>query len=97
MQSQCVAHHVRNDDVTFDLMDREEQQRDPDRRDRMDDERIEERRDRPEPRSKVGNELRDRDERAEEECVLLPVGKPSEHAEEPQAHAGARADDQRDE
>jgi len=40
MQSQRAPHHVRDDDVTLDLMDRQEQQCDPDRRDRMDDERI---------------------------------------------------------
>ena len=35
VQPQRVAHHVRDDDVPLDLVDAEEEQRDPDRRERI--------------------------------------------------------------
>jgi hypothetical protein len=38
--------------VPFDLVDAEEEQRDPDRRDRVHDQRVDERRDRAEPRAR---------------------------------------------
>ena len=83
MQSQSTPHHFRDDDVTFDLMDRQEQQYDPDRRNGIDDERVQKRRNRAEPGSQVWNELGDRDPRTKEQRVLLSVREPPEHAEQP--------------
>ncbi len=73
VQAQRVAHHVRHDDVALDLVDAEEEQRNPERRDRMHDKRVEERRDRAEPRPEVRDHLGDGGQRAEQQRVLLPV------------------------
>src|SRR6476646_440218 len=89
MEPQRVPHHVRDDDVTFDLMDRQEQQKNPDRRGRMDDERVQEWWNRTEPRSQIRNQFGDRNPRTEEQRVLLTAWKPSERTEQPQAHARA--------
>ena len=43
MQAQRVAHHLRHDDVTFELLDAEEEQRDPQRGQRMLHERVQRR------------------------------------------------------
>ena len=83
--------------MAFDLVDREEEQRHPQRRQRMDDERVDERRDRPQPRPEVRDQLGDRNPRAEHERVLLPMRQGADHAQHPEADAGARADDQRHE
>ena len=73
VQAQRVPHHLRDDDVALDLLDAEEEERHPERRERMHDERVDERRRSAEPRAEVGDHLRQRDPRAEEECVLLRV------------------------
>ncbi len=89
MQPQRVAHHVRDDHVPLDLVDPEEEQRDPDRRQRVHDEREDERRDRAEPRPEVRDHLGERDPGAEEQRVLLPVREQAERAERPDPDAGA--------
>ena len=91
MQPQRVAHHLRDDDVSLDLVDDEEEQRDPDRGDRVDGERVEDRRDRTEPRAEVRDQLGHRDQSAEEDRVRVAAREPAEHAEQPQPDAGARA------
>ena len=98
MQSQRVPHHLRDHDVALDLVDREEEQHDPDGRQRVDDQRVEDGRDRAEPRAEVGDQLGDGDPRAEEERVRLEARRqPTDRAEQPQPDARARADDRRHE
>src|SRR5690349_24395242 len=75
VKPQRVAHDVRHDDVTLDLLDAEEEERDPDRGERMHDERVDERRRRAEPRAEIRDHLRERDPCAEEQRVLLRVRK----------------------
>ena len=95
VQAQRAPHHLRHDDVPLDLVDEQEEDDHPHRRERMDEERVENRRHRPEPRAEVGDQLHQRHPRAEEERVAA-AREPAEHAEHPQPDAGARADDQRE-
>src|SRR5580765_1090033 len=62
----------------------------------MHDEGIDERRNRTEPGAEIGNELRDRHPRAEDERVLLPARQRADRTEHPDADARGRPDDQRD-
>ena len=82
--------------MSLDLVDTEEEQRDPGRGDRMHDQCVDERRNRSEPGAEVRDQLGDGNPGPEEQRVLLAARQPAEHAEEPEADAGARADDQRD-
>ena len=85
VQPQRRAHHVRDDDVPLDLVDEQEEQRDPDRRHRVHRERVEERRQRAEPRPEVRDQLGDRDEEPEEQRVRVGAG------DEPERCRAARA------
>ena len=96
MQPQRVRHHVRDDDVPLDLVDEDEERRDPEDRDRVDDERVDRRRHRREPRADVGDHLDHRRPDPEQERVLLGARHEAEHAEQPHAEARARADDRRE-
>ena len=66
VQPQRVRHHVRDDDVTLDLVDEDEEARDPEERDRVDDERVERRGHGREPRPDVRDHLGNGDPGAEE-------------------------------
>src|SRR5689334_6470773 len=57
VKAQGAPHHLRYHDVALELLDAEEQQRDPERRERVLDERVQHRRDRAEPRPDVRDEL----------------------------------------
>ena len=83
--------------MPLDLVDAEEEQKDPERRHRVHDEGVDERRNRAEPRPEIGDQLRDRHPGTEHERVLLAAGQCADRAEEPDADAGARPDDQRHE
>ena len=95
VQPQRAAHHVRHDHVALDLVDAQEEQQDPQRGERIHDEGVDERRDRTEPWTEVRDQLRDRHPRAEYERVLLPARERPDGAEQPDADAGTRPDDQR--
>ena len=58
MQAQRAPHHLRHDDVPLELLDAEEEQRDPERRDRMQDERVQHGRHRAEPRARCTGSTR---------------------------------------
>ena len=96
VEAQRAAHHLRHDDVALELLDAEEEQRDPERRERMLDERVQHRRDRAEPRPDVRDELGDGRPRAERGRVLLPVREQADHPEDPEPEPDAHADDQRE-
>src|SRR5438067_3826919 len=97
MEPQRAAHHLRHDDVSLELLDAEEEERDPERRERVLDEGVEHRRSRAEPRPDVGNELRHAGPGAECRRVLPAVRHQPEQPEDPKAHAATHADDQREE
>ena len=96
VQAQRVAHHLRHDDVALELLDAEEEQRDPERGERVLDERVQHRRDRAEPRPDVRDELGDGRPRAERERVLAAVRQQADQPEDPEPEPDAHADDQRE-
>ena len=81
MQPQRAPHHVRHDDVPLDLVDPEEQERDPERGDRMDDDRVDKRRKRTEPGAEVWDQLGDGHPRAEEDGVRVRARDPAQGPE----------------
>ena len=81
--------------MPLDLVDSEEEERHPERGDRVHDQLVDERRDRSEPGADVGEQLGDRDPRAEEDRIAVSPGRPPDGAQQPEAEAGARPDDQR--
>ncbi len=95
VQAQRAPHHLRHDDVALDLVDAEEEQHHPDRRERVHDERVDQRRDRAEPRARgTGSTSVSATQRAEEQRVVVRAGQEPGDAEDPEAEPGARADDQ---
>ena len=83
VEPQRAPHHLRHDDVTLDLVDAEEEQHDPDHRERMHDERVDHRRDRAEPRAEIGQHLGQRHPGAEEKRVGVGAGQKPGDAEDP--------------
>src|SRR5437016_4485600 len=74
MEAQGAPHDLRHDDVALELLDAEEEERDPERRERVLDERVQHRRDGAEPRPDVRDQLGESRPRAERGRVLLAVG-----------------------
>ena len=86
---------MRRHDVALELLQREEQQRDPDRGQRVLHERDEDRRQRAEHRPDVRHELHERRRTAPKaRAYVRPSGKIPSDPEDPQRDAGARPHDQ---
>ncbi len=96
VEAQRASHHSRHEDVALELLDAEEEERDPERRERVLDERVQHRRDRAEPRPDVRDELGEGRPRAERRRVLPAVRHQAHHPEDPQPEPDAQADDQRE-
>src|SRR6266480_5199212 len=97
MEPQSAPHHFRHDDMPLELLDAEEEKRDPECGERVLHERVQHRRGRPEPRPDVRDELGECRPRSERGGVLPAVGHEPNHPEDPQPQADAHADDQREE
>src|ERR687887_2315076 len=92
MEPERARHHVRNDDVTLDLVDEEEEEADPEDADRIDEERVDRGRHCREPRPDVGNDLDERGPEPEEKRVLLRPVDEADRSEDPHPETRARAD-----
>jgi hypothetical protein len=92
VQAQRVAHQFRHHHVALDLLDAEEEERDPERRDRVHDERVDDRRNRAEPRPEVRDHLGQRTHAPNSSAYRCPL----DSADGPGAWkpTRARADDQ---
>ena len=97
MEPQSAPHHLRHDHMPLELLDAEEEKRDPERGERVLHERVQHRRSCPEPRPDVRDELGECRPRSERGGVLPAVGHEPYHPEDPQPKADAHADDQREE
>ena len=84
-----------HDDVALELVDAEEEEHDPNGRERVHDERVDRRRHRTEPRTEVWQHLGQRHPAAEDERVGLSVRQQPGDAEDVEPEPRARADDQR--
>ena len=83
MQPQRAPHDVRHDDVALDLVNPEEEQDDPDRRERVHDELVEERRQGAQPRAEIRDQLRHGHPRAEQDGIAVGARSPAERPEHP--------------
>src|SRR5438477_338518 len=97
VKTERAPHHLWHNDVTLELLDPEEQQGHPQRREWVLDQRVQHRRRGPEPRAEVRDQLGEGRPGAERRGVLPSVRHQPDNPEEPQADSYADADDQRDE
>jgi hypothetical protein len=94
VDAQRVAEDLRRDDMPLDLLQRDEQEPDPQRRERIGEQRDQHRRQGAEERADERHELHHGEEQREGEGVGPAVGEDPQHAEdvEPDPRAGAHRD-----
>ena len=96
MRAERLAHHARHDHVALELVHREVEETDPERRVGRVDRREDDRGDRAEDRADVRDDLGRHRPQAEDQRVRAAAGPDARQREDLDADAGARADQQRD-
>src|SRR5690242_68749 len=96
MEAQRGTHHLGHNDMPLELLNPEEEKRDPERRERVLHEGVQHRGDRTQPGPDVWDELGEGRPRAERGGVLPAVRHGAHHPEDPEPEPDAHADDDRE-